>query len=498
MAVNESGTSPVRQAIRFFLDDELVELRGVDPNRTVLQWLREDRGLTGTKEGCAEGDCGACAVVIANLTPDGNGLCWRAINSCIQFVPTLDGKQLLTVESLCASDGRLHPVQQAMVECHGSQCGFCTPGFVMSLFALYQAGAKPSRAAIDDALAGNLCRCTGYRPIIAAAHRMHRLDKGPAVRFFETEAAIAKNLRALKREPPLDYQSHGRRYAAPHTIDELAEILERAPEATILAGGTDVGLWVTKEYRHLEQLVYTGDVAALQSVGGNGTQIEIGAAVTLTDAMPPLIAEYPELEELFARFAGPPIRNAATLGGNIANGSPIGDSMPALIALGSQLVLRNGPRQRTVPLDAFYLGYRKTALEPGEFVIALTVPRRTPGLQFRTYKISKRYDQDISAVCAAFCIWLDNGTVSRARISFGGVAATPARASGCEAALRGADWNAESIETAAQSLAQDFSPITDMRATAGYRRRLCRNLLWKFFHETSGGETPMSLYRYGR
>ena len=361
--------------IRFVLDGELYELDNVDPTRTVLQFLREDLGRTGTKEGCAEGDCGACTVVLAELNSDDSDLVVRAINSCIQFLPTLDGKELITVESL-GQDGNLHPAQQAMVDHHGSQCGFCTPGFVMSLFALYKSNANPSRREIDDALAGNLCRCTGYRPIIAAAEAMY--DAEPDTDWLRQPAtsASAKNkaskfkppterigaLKDLQRDSCLTLTGSGRTFFAPTTSDEFAGLLAVHPDATILAGGTDIGLWVTKQHRELDKIIYTGRVAELNQVRATVSQIEIGAAVSLTDAMEHILDAYPDLDELFKRFASPPIRNAGTLGGNIANGSPIGDSMPALMVAGATLILRRGRSRREVPLENF-LAMRDAVLE---------------------------------------------------------------------------------------------------------------------------------------
>ena len=497
-------------AIRYLLDGEVRTVSGVEPTRTVLQHLREDLGLTGTKEGCAEGDCGACTVVLAEL--DGRRVRYRAINSCIQFVPTLDGRALVTVESLKdRATGGLHPVQRALADGHGSQCGFCTPGFVMSLFALYKSSKAPDRAGINDALAGNLCRCTGYRPIVDAAQAMYVL--GSAVPAAEqtwisasarsrstaaakSEAGLAAKLRGLKRRRGLVLPHASGTFHSPRSADELAAVRERLPEARILAGGTDVGLWVTKQHRSLGDVIYVGNVADLQDVTVGGGDIDVGAAVSLTDAFAPLEQHYPELREMFRRFASPPIRNAGTLAGNVANGSPIGDSMPPLIALGARVVLRRGSARRELPLEDLYLAYQKTALQPGEFVERVRVPVRRPALQFATYKISKRFDQDISAVCAAFAIAVEGGTIRSARVAFGGMAATPKRAARCEAALAGQAWNEATCERAAAALASDFTPLTDMRASAGYRSTVAQNLLRKFHLETSGGLAagPSRLY----
>ncbi len=486
------------------LDGERYELANVDPTRTVLQFLREDLGRTGTKEGCAEGDCGACTVVVAELNRDGDDVTVRAINSCIQFLPTLDGKELITVESL-SRGGNLHPVQQAMVDHHGSQCGFCTPGFVMSLFALYKTDPRPSRRDIDDALAGNLCRCTGYRPIIAAAEAMYDGEahqdwlRQPAAQdgVFKPPAERIEALRSLEREASLQYSTAGRSFFAPLTGDGLAGLLANHPDATILAGGTDIGLWVTKQHRELETVIYTGRVAELHEHRVTASHIEIGAAVTLADAMQTIVDNYPGLDELFRRFASPPIRNAGTLGGNIANGSPIGDTMPALMVLGTTLVLRRGRSRREVPLEAFYLDYQVKDLRAAEFVETIRIPLLGDHVVVGSHKLSKRFDQDISAVCNAYRLELDGEVVSDFRLACGGLPASVRRAEHCEAAVTGKPWNEETVEAACKALSRDFEPISDMRASAGYRQRAAQNLLRRFYHE-SRGDVETTVYAYGR
>ena len=501
-----AGSSKSRQsdidAIRFVLDGEIIEIENVDPTRTVLQFLREDLRRTGTKEGCAEGDCGACTVVVAELNSDGDDIAVRAINSCIQFLPTLDGKELITVESLASDSADLHPVQKAMLDCHGSQCGFCTPGFVMSLFALYKSNAIPTRRDIDDALAGNLCRCTGYRPIIAAARTMYDVGqqddwlRQPCGKQPPPHERVEKLL-AVQRDSALAVSGDGRNFLAPTTADELATALRDNPDATILAGGTDVGLWVTKQHKVLTTVIYTGQVRELRSLSVNDSNIEIGAAVSLSDAVPVIVEHYPHLRELFVRFASPPIRNAGTLGGNVANGSPIGDSMPALMAAGATLVLRSADGTREVSLDDFYHDYMVNDLKSGEFLASLRLPLPEAGVELRSYKISKRFDQDISAVCAAFRLKLDDGKVDDIRIAFGGMAATIKRAPNCEQALQGQTWNEAAVERAMDALADDFAPIGDMRATADYRRRVSRNFLRRLYLESQGGMTD-TVYDYGR
>jgi len=465
------------QPIRFLLDGEVVSVVPRDPTRTVLQYLREDLVRTGTKEGCAEGDCGACTVVVAEL--QGEQVAWRAINSCIQFVPTLDGRALFTVESLKRPGGGLHPVQRAMVDCHASQCGFCTPGFVMSLFALCQTAQSPTRNEINDALAGNLCRCTGYRPIVDAAAAMFG-----TVDVREPVAALRAGLRSIARSDAFSFVSDDRFYCAPTTLDELAAVRLARPDARLLAGGTDVGLWVTKQHRDLPSLIYVGNVAELKRIATTATHLEIGAGASLTDTNAAMVSHYPELGELLRRFASPPIRNAGTLGGNVANGSPIGDSMPPLIALGATLVLRTGDATREIALEDLYVAYQKTALQRGEFVERIRIPLPAAGHVFRTYKISKRFDQDISAVCAAFRLTLREGRIEQARVAFGGVAATPKRAARCEQALVGAPWNEATLRSAMDALDRDFAPIDDMRASAGYRKLVSRNLLRRFYIES--------------
>jgi xanthine dehydrogenase small subunit len=470
------------QPIRFFYRGEVRTVADAAPTRTILQHLREDLHCTGTKEGCAEGDCGACTVVIGELRGDTVEL--KTVNSCIQFVPTMDGKALFTVEDLKQPNGDLHPVQQAMVECHGSQCGFCTPGFVMSLWSLYlnheDKSAPPQRKEIDDALSGNLCRCTGYRPIVDAAQRMCELPKVELDR-----RALAEALRGLQRTDTLIYTNGSQSFHAPLTLEQLVQLRAAKPNATILSGSTDVGLWVTKQMRDLGDILYVGQVAELKTMTETDGILEIGAAVSLNDAYAAVCRHYKnELSEMWQRFASLPIRNAGTLGGNVANGSPIGDSAPWLIALGARVVLRGSAGQRIMPLEDFYLGYQKKDMRPDEFVESVRVPLPHVNRRFRTYKLSKRFDQDISAVCAAFSIELDGNIVRGARIAYGGMAATSKRASSTEAAINGREWNQATARQAMQMLAQDYSPLTDMRASSAYRMKAAQNLLQRFWLET--------------
>jgi xanthine dehydrogenase small subunit len=492
---------PVRDRVRFFMNGELVELADVDPTRTVLQYLREDCVQTGTKEGCAEGDCGACTVVLVALDAAGTGLTVRAVNACIQFLATLDGKELLTIESLAAPGGQLHPVQQAMVDEHGSQCGFCTPGFVMSLFALFKSDSAPDRVAIDNALAGNLCRCTGYRPIVAAARRMYELADNSSWLTASAGANVGVSdrvarLAMLQDDADLVVAHDDRRFLAPATVAALAKAMLEQPSATLLAGGTDVGLWVTKHYRDLDPVIYIGRVGELAVIRVADSTLHIGAGVTLTEAVPHLVEHYPDFEEMFLRWASPPIRNAATLVGNVANGSPIGDSMPALMAVGTEVVLRKGSRRRSLPLEAFYVDYQVKDLEPGEFVERISVPLPTGNTVARCYKVSKRFDQDISAVCLGVSFVLDDAVARNVRLAYGGMAATVRRATHAEQAIEGRRLNDATIAAAMDAIDRDFDPISDMRATASYRREISKNLIKRLQLDMSGKTT--SVYRYGR
>ncbi|MEJ8857422.1 xanthine dehydrogenase small subunit [Variovorax robiniae] len=498
------------QPIRFFHQGRVVDVSGVHPTRTVLDWLREDARCTGTKEGCNEGDCGACTVVIGELAAPGaagavGGLQLQTVNACIQFLPTLHGKALFTVEDLKRQCGKavdteqhgkhavqcLHPVQQALVECHGSQCGFCTPGFVMSLWSSYEhhqtAGTQPSRQQLADELSGNLCRCTGYRPLLDAGQRMFDL---PAVRL-DTQPVV-QALSALQREGTFEYSATAGeridRFHAPKTLAELAALRERLPGAQVLAGSTDVGLWVNKQFRDLGDIIYVGDVAEMKTVDERNGELYIGAGASLEDAWRALAQRFEGLTDVWLRFASPPIRNAGTMGGNVANGSPIGDSPPILMALDAQIELRQGARVRRMPLVDFYVDYMKNKMEPGEFVQAVSVPLSVASRRVRAYKISKRFDCDISALCAGFSIELEGDVVKEVRLAYGGMAAIVKRAAGAEAALLGKPFTQASVNAAKLALAQDFKPLSDMRASAAYRLQVAQNLIQRLWLETRASD----------
>ncbi len=485
------------KTIQFIRRGEIVSLANVPPTRTLLEVLREDLACTGTKEGCGEGDCGACTVVTAENR--GGTLAFKAINSCIRMAHSVHGLALWTVEDIAAdpllrsaqaqasSAGpqTLHPAQEAMVQCHGSQCGFCTPGFVMSLFGMYQNhvlhGQAISRELAQAELSGNLCRCTGYRPILDAAQQM---DQFPKVQL--DEAALKKALAQIEHPAPQPDAS----YSLPTTLPALLAARAQQPDAQLVAGCTDVGLWVNKLHKDYAAVIDVSRVAELRRIEQSGGCLRIGAAATLNDAFAALTAQWPQLKSFAARFAGLPVRNSGTLGGNVANGSPIGDSMPLLIALGSRIVLASERGERSLPLEDFYTGYRKNLLAADEVVAFIDVPLpegpEGDGAGLKAYKISKRYDDDISAVCLALNLNIEGGVVQSASIGAGGVAATPVRAWQTEAALQGQPWTLATVQTAMAVLRAEFSPISDMRATAGYRSEVLGNLLQRYWLESQG------------
>lgn len=441
-------------AISFLLNGETVEIEGVSPTTTLLDWLREDRGLTGTKEGCNEGDCGACTVMVT----DSDGA--KALNACILFLPQLHGKAVRTVEGVSGPQGEAHPVQQAMVDHHGSQCGFCTPGFVMSMVASHCNGATDH----DTQLAGNLCRCTGYAPIIRAAEAV---EDQPVPVWVKDTAPGGAAIPIL-----------------PRSSDELAQAYAAQPEATLVAGATDVGLWVTKQLRDLDPVIFLNGCDDLKEISIDEQTVRFGAMVDMNRMGAALAPLHPSYAEMIRRYASVQVRHAATVGGNIANGSPIGDNPPALIALGATLHLRKGASRRSLPLEAFFLDYGKQDRTPGEFVEAVSFPRQPDRL--KCYKLSKRFDQDISAVCGCFNITVEDGVVSAARIAFGGMAGIPKRATTVEAKLLGQPWSSETIREALNGFESDFTPLSDMRASAEYRLETARAMLERYFAESQG------------
>ncbi|MCO4817097.1 MAG: xanthine dehydrogenase small subunit [Planktomarina temperata] len=448
----------------FLLNGKLVSVAPKTGSETLLDYLRLEADLCGTKEGCNEGDCGACTVIVTGQ--DGVP---RPMNACILFLPQLQGCSVRTVEGLPGPDGALHPVQQAMITHHGAQCGFCTPGFVTTMAAAHATGETD----FDTALAGNLCRCTGYTPIIRAAQAA-------------AHAPVPSWMAERPEAPALQSRDD---IFCPRSSDELAQWYARNPEATLIAGGTDVGLWVTKKMQELGPIAFVSHAEDLRQIHDEKDSLRIGAAVTITNLMQAIRPISASLHQLLSRYGSPQVRNAATIGGNIANGSPIGDGSPALIAMGARLVLRRADERRTVNLEDFFIAYQQQDRRPGEFVESIELPKAQDRL--RCYKLSKRFDQDISAVCGCFNLEQEAGVITQARIAFGGMAATPARARKTEAALCGQPWNLETFHQAKSAMAEDFTPLSDMRASAGYRAQAAGNMLVRYFHDLQ--ETPVNI-----
>jgi xanthine dehydrogenase small subunit len=485
----ETCVTAPRDEIRFLLNDREERLKDVRSSDTLLDHLRLTRRLRGTKEGCAEGDCGACTVLIGRRT--GDGLVYEPVNACIRLLASVDLCHVVTVEHV-ARGGVLHPVQSAMVDLHGSQCGFCTPGFVMSLYALWMRNPKASEVEIEEALQGNLCRCTGYRPIIDAAKSAATAspDADPLV---AERARVRAALDALDDGARVDIRTGEDRVILPLTVDDLAAVLEETPEATIVAGSTDVGLWITKFMRSISPAVFIAHLTGLQGIETGPDGVSIGAGVSYDGFQATLDAEFPHLSDYWRRIGGWQVRAMGTVGGNVANGSPIGDTPPALIALGATVTLRKGADRRTLPLEDFFIAYGKQDRHPGEFVEEIFVPRPAAGTLNAAYKVTKRRDEDISAVAAGFHVAVEDGTVTAARLAFGGMAATPKRATAVEAALVGQPWTLEAVARAEAAFADDFTPLTDWRASADYRQTVARNLLRRFYLESTG--EPVRLQR---
>lgn len=475
----------VVNAIRFLLNGEEVALTDVPPDQTLLDWLRLERRLRGSKEGCAEGDCGACTVLVGRVM--GDEIVYDSVTACIRLMGSLHATHVVTVEHLRGENGNLHPVQQAMVDHHGSQCGFCTPGFVMSLYGLWMRDPKPGRSAIEKALQGNLCRCTGYAPIIRAAEAMGTYGQPQGDPLWAERIAVKEKLLALSDGRRVEIGEGDDKVFVPASLDDFADIYEQNPDARIVAGSTDVGLWVTKFMRKLGSVIFIGHLEELRRIAENASEVRFYAGVSYSEALPVITSTFPELGPLWNRIAGEQIRNMGTIGGNIANGSPIGDTPPPFIALGARLHLRRGAHRREIKLEDYFLAYGKQDRQPGEFVESVTLPLLPTGEHFATYKIAKRRDEDISALCGAFRVFVnDAGVVGMARIAFGGMAATPKRARAVEAALIGQRWTIETIEAAMPAFAEDYQPISDMRASADYRLLAAQNLLKRFFLETQG------------
>jgi xanthine dehydrogenase small subunit len=467
-------------AIQFYLNGEIRREETLSPTTTVLDYLRDHLGLMGTKEGCAEGDCGACSIVLVRRDEDGEPV-YEAVNSCLLMLPQMDGRTVVTVEGLAGEDGPLDPVQDAMVRTDGTQCGFCTPGIVMALYALRQGGENITDGVIHDALAGNLCRCTGYRPIVEAAREAcgnASEDVHGGLNIIDASTA---------------YQAGGQGFHAPTGVADLARLCAENPDAHLLAGGTDLGMLASKERQRLPTIIHTARVPELNRITETEDDIEFGAAVTYTRALPRIASLYPSFATLITRIGSRQIRNVGTIGGNVGNASPIGDTPPCLIALDTTLVLYSAAGERELPIEDFFLDYRKTDLRPGEFIKALRIPKLRDGQHFRTYKISKRYDQDISSVIGAYRVTLDGEKIVEIRTGFGGMAATPKRAAAVEATLDGQAWSEDALAAAAAAISRDFQPIDDHRASKDYRLRVAGNLLRRLYRDISGAEETLEV-----
>jgi xanthine dehydrogenase small subunit len=462
-------------AVEFTLNGQPCHETSVSPSATVLDFLREQKSLIGTKEGCAEGDCGACTIVTADSFGGNPGV--QAVNSCLMLVPQLDGKAVLTVEGIEGVGGELHPVQRSLLESHGTQCGFCTPGIVMALYAYQHSGEERAISNVHDALAGNLCRCTGYRPIVEAALRLQDAAPRPPDGGWSPTRDGGKG--------GWSHGTGGENFHAPEAIGDLVELRAALPGAFLLGGGTDLGLLASKERRRLGEIIWTRRVPELGRIQVSGSELLIGAAATYTEALPAIDANIPELGALVRRIGSRQIRNLGTLGGNVCTASPVGDMLPALLALGAKMIARSGRGQRQIAAAEFFTGYRRTALAADEILEAVRLPLPRRGEIFRTYKVANRFDQDIAALVGAFSIAVEDGEIRSARVAYGGMAETPARAANCESALTGSSWSAEAVEAAAAALEQDFDPISDVRAGAVYRQTVAANLLRRLYAEHS-------------
>jgi xanthine dehydrogenase small subunit len=480
-----------RSEIRFVLNDRDISLQEVGASDTLLDFLRIDRRLMGTKEGCAEGDCGACTVLVGRL--QGGTLRYEPVNACIRLTASLDGCHIVSIEYLSGPQGRLHPVQQAMVEHHGSQCGFCTPGFVMSLYALWMENSAPTAVQVETALQGNLCRCTGYEPIIKAALAVTTYGSPADDTLTRERDTMTAKLIALHDGRRIDVAKGASRCILPASVDDLASVLMELPQATLVAGATDVGLWVTKFLRDISPVVFLSHLDGLRRVVISDTNITMGAGVSYSDSREAMAADYPHLGPFWDRIAGWQIRSMGTIGGNVANGSPIGDTPPVLIALGATITLRKGNLRRTMAVEDFFVAYGKQDRAPGEFLESIAVPRPAANAIHAAYKISKRRDEDISSVCAAFNVTVEDGVITAARLAFGGMAGTPKRASHAEAVLVGAAWSEATLLAAAARLGDDFAPLTDWRASAEYRLQVSKNLFRRFWLEQQAGAADVRL-----
>ena len=466
--------------IKFIHANRIIEIHNPDPNETLLNFIRTKLKKIGTKEGCSEGGCGACTVVLGELK--NNNINYTAVNSCITFLPTLSGKQLILVEDLISKDNSLHPVQAAMVKYHGSQCGFCTPGFVMSLFSMFKNYTKLKEDIIKDSISGNLCRCTGYQPIIKAAKSLS--SKNKIDHFSKNKKKTISQLQKIKNETIVIYKRN-RRYFAPRYISELKKVLKKNTNSYLLSGGTDLSLLVTKDRKDINSIIYMNSIKELNYIKNNKEFIEVGATTPLIEFEIYIKKYYPDFNKILRRYGSTQIRNVATIAGNIATASPIGDNLPLLLALDSKVVLQGIKKNKILPINDFFISYRKTKLKPGQFIHSIRIPIPDNNI-FKAYKISKRFDDDISSVCAAFNLKIEKQKIINVKIAYGGMSAIPKRATYCEKVLLNSSITKEVIEKAKNALEKDFVPVSDMRASRNYRNVIAKNLLEKCFLEING------------
>ena len=459
--------------IKFVHGDQIIEVKNPDPNETLLNYIRTNLKKTGTKEGCAEGGCGACTIVLGELK--NNNVNYSAVNSCITFLPTIAGKQLILVEDLISKDNSLHPVQKAMVNYHGSQCGFCTPGFVMSLFSMFKNHSRFNDNIIKDSIAGNLCRCTGYQPIIKAARSLN--NKNKIDHFTKNKESVITLLKKINNETIAIYKKD-KKYFAPRYVQELKKILKKNINSHLLSGGTDLSLLVTKERKDINSIVYMNSIDELNYIKNNNKYIEVGASTPLIELESYIKKYYPDFTKILKRYGSPQIRNVATVAGNIATASPIGDCLPLLLSLNAKVVLQDFKKTKIFFLDDFFISYRKTKLKKEQFIHSIRIPLPKDNT-FKAYKVSKRFDDDISSVCVAFNLEIVRNKVRSVRIAYGGMAAIPKRAIYCEKILSNSLVTDEIIDKAKKALEKDFKPISDMRASRSYRMEVAKNLLEK-------------------
>ena len=463
--------------IKFVWENKICLVNNPDPNETILNYVRLKLKKTGTKEGCAEGGCGACTIVLGEL--EKNNIIYKAINSCISFVPSLEGKQLILVEDLVSKNGTLHPVQDAMIKYHGSQCGFCTPGFIMSLFAMYKNFSSYKKKNIEDSISGNLCRCTGYRPIIDAAKSLNNVSKSDE--FYKNKKKTLNLLKKIRIEN-LSLNNGDKKYFSPKSIDELKKIIKSNPKSIFLSGATDISLNITKQRKEINNIISLNSIKELKFIKERNQNIEVGAATSLIEFELFIKKYYPDFNSILKRYGSVQIRNVATMAGNIATASPIGDTLPLLLSLDAKLVLQKESNKTILPLKNFFISYRKTRLKKGQFIHSIIIPIFKKNI-FKAYKISKRIDDDISSVCASFNLEIINKKIKKVKIAYGGMAPIPKRAINCEKILTNSLFSEETFKKAEKKLEKDFAPIDDMRASKDYRMEIAKNLLTKCFIE---------------